>query len=97
MLDAVSFVSIPINTYGGDTEGRLVMVDGRLVALLSRLDAEYHEADSKGFWHLEVGLGPCDEVRPVPFKTLEDAGTWVQSRLRRGLSPWRDRTPLRAG
>ena len=56
----ISFQCIPILIDGHDTQGLLALLDGQLVAVLSRLDGDIHDADLKGRWHLEAGFGPCD-------------------------------------
>jgi hypothetical protein len=78
---AISFQPIPILIDGNDTEGRLVLHDGRLVAVLARLDGESHDVASKGRWHLEAGLGPCQAIGTSLFNTLEDAAAWAYDRL----------------
>jgi hypothetical protein len=57
----------------------LVMVNGKLVAVLVRLDASWHERP--GAWHMEVGLGLLMGVRAPVFDTLEDARLWVRLRM----------------
>ncbi len=42
MTSLISFQPIPILIDGHDTQGQLVLVDGQLVAVLSRLDGETH-------------------------------------------------------
>jgi hypothetical protein len=66
---------------GYDTHGQLVLADGELTAVLARLDSETHDPTFRGWWHLEAGLGRCNEIGTQVFATLDDAGAWVQSRL----------------
>lgn len=70
---------ISIDTASPDQAGMLVMVNGRLVALLVRLDTPEHERP--GAWFMEVGLGRLAGVRAPVFDTLEDAARWVRHRL----------------
>lgn len=81
MTSLISFQPIPILIDGHDTQGQLVLVDGQLVAVLSRLDGEAHDPDAKGQWHLEAGFGPCQETGGSVFRTLEDASAWVRERI----------------
>jgi hypothetical protein len=79
VLPTVSFQSIPILIDGHDTQGLLALFGGQLVAVLSRLDGEIHDADLKGRWHLEAGFGPCQDTGHV-FATRDDITAWVTRR-----------------
>lgn len=81
MPPTVSFQSIPILIDGHDTQGLLALLDGQLVAVLSRLDGEIHDADLKGHWHLEAGFGPCQDAGRV-FATRDDITAWVARRTK---------------
>ena len=81
MTHSISFQAIPILIDGHDTQGQLVLVDGDLVAVLSRLDGEAHDPEVKGHWHLEAGFGPCQVVPGEVFATLDQAGAWVRERV----------------
>ena len=63
MTFLISFQPIPILIDGHDTQGRLVLVDGQLVAVLARIDGEAHASEVKGQWHLEAGFGPARTSR----------------------------------
>jgi hypothetical protein len=76
----VSYQPIPILIDSHDTQGLLALLDGQLVAVLSRLDAEAYGRDLKGRWHLEAGFGPCDGDGHL-FATPEDIPTWVRQCL----------------
>jgi hypothetical protein len=65
---------------GHDSEGRLILADSQLAAVIVRLDGETHAPEHKGLWHLEAGFGKC---AVPPFKTPEDAGAWVEQTLMR--------------
>lgn len=72
---------------GDDHEGRLVLVDGKLAAVLARLDGDAHDPEHIGKWHLEAGFGPCTYIGPrTIFATLEDVRDWVAERLADRLS-----------
>jgi hypothetical protein len=78
----VTFQPIPvlINSHGNN-EGRLVLADGQLVAVLVRLDGDVDAAELKGSWFLESGTGHCSVVDPPLFPDLADARSWVEGRL----------------
>ncbi|MBT1159436.1 hypothetical protein J1C56_28095 [Aminobacter anthyllidis] len=59
-------------------EGRLVLADDVLVAILAHLEAEYYE--QKGQWNLEAGFGPLSGEERV-FASVEQALDWVRSAL----------------
>ena len=71
---------IRVNTDSSDTEGRLVLADAHLVAVLVRLDGEEH-GSCRGSWLLEAGFGPCHATVQDAFRTLRDAGNWIQAQL----------------
>jgi hypothetical protein len=49
--------------------------------VIVRLDGEHHGREDKGLWNLEAGFGKCAS-RSVPvFKTLDEAGAWVEQTL----------------
>ena len=68
---------------GHDAEGRLVLADDQLAAVIVRLDGEAHSPAEKGLWHLEAGFGKC--AAPPGHAPLwarpEEAALWVQQRL----------------
>lgn len=64
----------------GEERGLILRVDGRLVAVLVRLDAEYN-GEHRGHWYLEAGFGPCSGIAPAPFLQIRDAMMWVAGRL----------------
>ncbi len=87
MTHFISFQSMGVLIDGHDSEGRLVLADGQLAAVLVRLDGEHHTTDL-GKWHLEAGFGKC-AVHPsdaLLWGSLDAARTWVQERLR-GRAP----------
>ncbi|MBE1206258.1 hypothetical protein [Aminobacter carboxidus] len=59
-------------------EGRLVMFDNVLVAILAHLETDYYE--QKGQWNLEAGFGPLSGEERV-FPSLEQALDWVRLAL----------------
>ena len=84
----ISFQSMPVLIDGHDSEGRLVLADDQLAAVIVRLAGEHHSPEHKGRWHLEAGFGKCT---PHPagdplWNTPQEAGAWVQERLAIGPS-----------
>ena len=80
---ALSLLVQPVRVATGsaDEDGRLVLADGRLVAVLVRLADEIH-AGRVGSWHLEAGFGPCAAEVPSPtFDSLGAAQAWVERQL----------------
>ncbi|MCJ2117274.1 hypothetical protein MKK65_12000 [Methylobacterium sp. J-001] len=72
---------IPVDTDSPDREGRLVIANGLLVAVLVRLAEPEH--DDVGSWFIEVGFGRLQGRKARTFLSLEDATRW----LRRHLKP----------
>jgi hypothetical protein len=81
MTVSISFQPIPILIDGHDTQGQLVLAEGQLVAVVSRIDGETHAPEVKGQWHLEAGFGPCQDSGGSVFRTLDEAGAWVGERI----------------
>lgn len=72
---------------GDDQEGRLILVDGKLAAVLARLDSEAHPAELLGQWSLEAGFGPCDPGgREFLFDTPDEAARWAADRVANGAA-----------
>ena len=70
---------IDVDTGSDDREGRMALVDGRLVAVLVHLSAS-HETDS-GMWFLEAGFGRLSGHSPAPFADLDAAQAWIMGEL----------------
>ncbi len=71
---------IPVYTGSGDQDGQLVLVNGRLVAVLVHLDDMSH-AGLIGAWFLEAGFGPCAQVVAPIFGNLDDAQSWIRQQF----------------
>jgi hypothetical protein len=83
MVLDISFQPMRVLIDGHDSEGRLILVNGDLAAVIVRLDGQTHDPEHKGLWNLEAGFGRCS-VRDAPlFKTPEEAGGWVEQTLTR--------------
>jgi hypothetical protein len=82
MVPNIVFQPISIETSTADTDGRLVLVDGRLAALLIRLQDEMHPEDLRGAWFVEAAFGALsEEAGTASFTTLEEAADWIKRRL----------------
>ena len=79
---AITLQPIPVLTGSQDQEGRLVLADGQLVAVLVRLADEVH-GDKRGGWFLEAGFGHCDGPQHPVFASLDEAEIWVRRRIER--------------
>ena len=71
---------IQVDTASLDREGRLVIANGLLVAVLIRLDDSGH--DNAGGWFVEVAFGRLQGLRVPPFETLETATRWLRQQLK---------------
>ena len=71
---------IQVDTASPDREGRLVLANGLLVAVLVRLDDSEHE--NAGGWFVEVAFGRLHGLRVPPFDTLEMATRWLRQQLK---------------
>jgi len=87
---ALNLVVEPVRVATGsaDEDGRLVLADGRLVAVLVRLADEIH-AGRVGSWFMEAGFGPCaDAETALPaFTGLGAMLAWIEHRLAASRSP----------
>lgn len=72
----MEFRNVKIATGSDDEDGRLVLVEGRLVAVLVRLDDESH-GPARGQWSLEAGFNGVDSVKPPLFADLDAAERWI--------------------
>jgi hypothetical protein len=84
MAPDISFQPMRVLIDGHDSEGRLVLVDDQLVAVIVRLDGQNHGPKQRGLWHVEATFGMYNVPRPLPlFKTPEGARAWVERALTR--------------
>jgi hypothetical protein len=88
----ITLKPISVMTDGGGSEGQMILADGLLVAVLSRVTAEEtlgEQAQAEG-WFLEAGFGPCGvlmSVTPPVFVDVDEAVAWVRTRLEAQFSP----------
>lgn len=80
MAPRITLQPTPVMTGSDDREGRLVLADGRLVAVLVRLTDEIHQGE-RGKWFVEAGFGPCRTAMPPVFGDLDEAEAWVRGRV----------------
>jgi hypothetical protein len=92
-VPTIEFQAIRIDTSSHDEEGRLILVDGRLVGVLVRLDAT-EQAPLQGCWSLEAGFGPLASLTPEPFTDLDHARAWTNRIARPGVTPPASRDPV---
>lgn len=71
---------IRVATGSDDCEGRLVLVDEALVAVIVRLDDPSH-GDACGNWHIEVGFDSLGGHEAPLFRDLDEADSWIAERL----------------
>ncbi|GLK68400.1 hypothetical protein GCM10008179_20380 [Hansschlegelia plantiphila] len=76
----MEFQPIKVATGSSDEEGRLVLLDGRLIAVIVRLDDEAHGA-ARGQWSLEAGFNGVDSVKPPLFANLQSAERWIEMQI----------------
>jgi hypothetical protein len=91
-MPEITLQSLSVMADGGAHEGQLVLSDGHLVAVLSRVTAEetLGGREQPDGWFLEAGFGPCGplmSVTPPVFADLEQAVAWVHARLDAGFEP----------
>jgi hypothetical protein len=79
----ISFQPMRVLIDGHDSEGRLILADGQLAAVIVCLDGEHHDRECKWRWHLEAGFGKCNTRDARLFRTPEEAGAWVEQTLTR--------------
>jgi hypothetical protein len=80
MRPRISFQPIKVLTASDDREGRLVLADGMLAALLVRLSDEAHDPLLRGAWYLESGFGFLEQ-RHLLFASLDEAAASIEAWL----------------
>ncbi|KQT85385.1 hypothetical protein [Aurantimonas sp. Leaf443] len=76
----IEFQVIGIATGSDDREGRLVLADGLLVAVLVLLEDESHGCN-RGLWAVEASFAGIADVEPPLFADLGAAEDWVRTRV----------------
>ncbi|HEV2564326.1 MAG TPA: hypothetical protein VGU19_04500 [Microvirga sp.] len=85
MILDISFTPMRVLIDGHDTDGRLVLADNQLAAVVVRLDGTHHDSEHKGWWYLEAGFGKCNIGDAPLFRTPEEAGARVGRTLTQEL------------
>ena len=80
MRPQISFQSIEVLTASQDHEGRLMLVDGKLAALLVRLNDEAHDPLLRGARYVEAVVGWIDGQHQL-FASLEEAAASIERDL----------------
>lgn len=76
----MEFRPVKVATGSADEEGRLVFHDGRLIAVLVRLDDADH-GPAIGQWSLEAGFNGVDSAKPPLFANLTAAERWIERQI----------------
>jgi len=79
MAPVLTVQPIRVATSRHGDEGRLVLADGLLVAVLVLLSDQY--GPEAGRWFLETGYGPVDGVTHPTFTDVSEAQEWIAGRL----------------
>ena len=88
MSSSIVFQPITIATASPDSEGRLVLVNGALAAVLVRLADEIHAPELRGSWFVEVAFGHLSDLSGnATFATLEEAADRFRGHLTREYAP----------
>jgi hypothetical protein len=80
MPPEITFQSIEVLTASEDREGCLVLVDGKLVAVLVRLNDRAHDPLLHGAWYIEAGLGVLEGQHQM-FASLDEAAASIERDL----------------
>ncbi len=83
MTADITLQPMPVLAEGYDLEGRLVLANGMLVAVIVHLDRSEYDPEIRGRWHLEAGFGKCN-VSPCRTPLWNDPGdavSWVREKL----------------
>jgi hypothetical protein len=80
VMARISFRRIRIDTLSADEDGRLIILQNRLIGVLVRLESE-EQGLLRGSWALEAGFGPLSSARPEPFVDLRSARDWARQIL----------------
>ena len=80
MPPVITFQPVDVLTGSKDHEGRLMLVNGRLAAVLVRLDDEAHLPLLRGAWYIEHGFGLLDHRHEL-FASLDEAAASIANWL----------------
>lgn len=77
---------IEVRIDGGSSPGKLVVVDGKLSAVIVHLSPADGEGVAAEGWFLEAGFGPCGPLLVTPpgvFATEAAALEWISRQVER--------------
>ena len=80
MSHQISVQPIEVFTASEDRDGRLVLVDGKLAAVLVRLSDQAHDPLLRGAWYFEAGFGFLDGRHGL-FASFEEAVASIERNL----------------
>lgn len=80
MPNRVAFQVVKV-AISGQSDGRLVFIDGDLVAVVTRLDQT--NEDFAGRWFAEVHFEGFEEIQDRTFGSLEEVEAYIESNYRR--------------
>ena len=79
MPPSITFRPIAIAIGAPDDQGQLVLVDGRLAAVLSHLLDSAHGEEHRGGWFVEAAFGAIGEyAQELIFANLAEAACWFE-------------------
>ncbi len=73
----ITWRPVRVGVGSSDEEGRMVLVNGKLVAILVHLTGAYDNPELRNKWFVEAGFGPLSEKHEL-FSTWEEAEAWVR-------------------
>ncbi len=73
----ISWCPVRVSTGSRDEDGRMALVNGKLVAILVLLTEDYETPELRGKWFVEAGFG-CLAGKHEVFSTLHEAEAWVR-------------------
>jgi hypothetical protein len=77
MPDRVTFQPVEV-AVAGQTDGRLVFVDGKLVAVLIKLGVSQNELE--GRWYAEAAFNGLERMSDHTFQDLQAVAAWIDTR-----------------
>jgi len=81
----IEFKPVKVETGSADEDGRLVLHDGRLIAVLVMLEDPDH-GPAVGQWSLEAGFNGIDSPKPPLFANLAAAERWLGLQISRVIA-----------
>lgn len=73
----ITWKPVRVGVGSRDEDGRMVLVNGRLVAILVHLTGPYETPELRDKWFVEAGFGPLSDKHEL-FSTWDEAEAWVQ-------------------